>query len=120
MNYINHTPIRCAIIGDKRDMDITIGEQTQLEQKGIFAGDINELLCPCGDHDYIEIIQEVVWNWKGRDFRVTVFRLTTGNYLLMSVAGSGSAMVETKDYPPQWFIDRLVNYLSSDSVGAPL
>jgi len=99
-------------------MEMTIGEQKQLEQKGILAGDINELLCPCSDHDYIEIVQEVAWNWKGRDFRVAVFKLTNGMHLLMSVSGVGSALVETRDYPPQWFIDRLVNYLSSDSVGA--
>lgn len=99
-------------------MEITIDERNKLEWCGILPGDISELLCPCGDHDYAEIIQDVVWNWKGRDFRVTVFLLTTGMYLLMSVAGSGSAMVETRYYPPQWFIDRLVNYLSSDDVGA--
>jgi len=95
-------------------MELTIGEQKQLEQMGILSGDIGELVCPCHDHDYIEIIQDVVWNWKGRDFRVTVFRLTNGVHLLMSVTGGGSALVETRGYPPQWFVDRLVNYLSSD------
>jgi len=98
-------------------MEITIGEQKQLEQKGIFAGDVSELVCPCSDHDYLEIIQDVIWKWTGRDFKVTVFRLTNGTHLLMSVTSSGSALVETRDYPPQWFINRLVDYLSSDSVG---
>jgi len=99
-------------------MELTIGEIEQLEQGGILAGDISELVCPCGDHEYTEIIAEVVWNWTGRDFRVTTFILTNGNYLLMSAGDGGSALVELKRHPPQWFLDRLVNYLSSDSVGA--
>ncbi len=83
---------------------------------GIMQGELSGLKCPSGDHDYLTDIVEVVWNWTGKGYRVVVFPLTSGNYLLVTANGGGSTVCETKHIPSEGLLHYLTNYLAECEV----
>ncbi len=80
---------------------------------GVTDGELSELMSPFTDHDYLEDIQDVVWNLHGKDFRVCVYELSQG-YLLLTRTGGGSAIVTMNARPSNELLNNLVDWFASN------
>lgn len=79
---------------------------------GLTDGELSDLMCPSTDHDYLEDIQDVVFNFLGDGFRVCVYKLSK-NYLLLTRTGGGSAIATMTSIPSMGLLNDLVNWLAS-------
>lgn len=89
-------------------MDISIKQFPIDCQNGLTDGDLESLIRPYDDNqDLLASVSQVTWDRSCSVFRIVVFQMVDGTFLLLTRTGSGVAVATMKYHPTEILLKEL-------------